>query len=216
MFFMEHVVVGLGNPGIEYQETRHNVGRMVVMFLAERWGTSDWRDDKKLHAKISQGAVLKKHAVKLVLPDNYMNRSGGSVAPLIKNKKQAERLVVVHDDIDLGMGTLKVVFNRGSGGHRGVDSIQRSLKTKEYVRVRVGVIPVSPTGKLRKPKGENKVYDFILKRLTKREADEIEKVVRRAAEAVEAVILQGRAKASCEYNGTISQRKKVTKKIKSS
>jgi len=204
---MEYVIVGLGNPGEEYEETRHNIGRRIVENLASKWGTSDWRDDKKLRAKISQG-MCGKHNVKLVLPDNYMNRSGGSVAPLVKNKKQAERLIVIHDDIDIGLGLMKIVYNRGDGGHRGVSSIQRAIKTKEYTRVRVGVIPMTPTGKLRKPKGEKKVYDFILKKLTKKELPDVEKALKRAMEAVEMVIEKGRTFAMCEYNGTTIKKKK--------
>lgn len=198
---MEHIIVGLGNPGEEYEQTRHNIGRMVVLNLKERWETSDWRDDKKLRAKISQGVLSKSCTVKLVLPDNYMNRSGGSVAPLIKNKKQTERLVVVHDDIDIGLGSLKIVFGRGSGGHRGVESIERALKTKAYVRVRIGVVPTTPTGKLKKPKGEEKVYDFILKRLTKKENEVLQEIVEYATNAVEVLIKKGQARAMQDFNG---------------
>ena len=204
---MEYVIVGLGNPGEEFENTRHNIGRQTVESLAEKWGTSDWRDDKKLRAKISKG-MCGKHKVTLVLPDNYMNRSGASVAPFVKNKKQAERLIVVHDDIDIGLGLMKIVFNRGDGGHNGVLSIQRSIKTKEYTRVRVGVIPMSPKGKLRKPKGEKKVYDFILKKLAKKDLPEVEKAVKRAMGAVEMIIEKSRTLAMCEYNGTTLKNKK--------
>lgn len=202
---MEYIIVGLGNPGEEYEQTRHNVGRMVVEFLKERWGTSDWRDDKKLRAKISVGALSKTTTVKLVLPDNYMNRSGASVAPLVTNKKLCERLIVVHDDIDIGLNTMRIVFGRGAGGHRGVESIERALKSKDYVRVRVGVVPTTPTGKLKKPKGEGKVYDFILKQLTKKELEVFEGVVERAAQAVEVLIHEGRAHAMQDFNGSIAK-----------
>jgi peptidyl-tRNA hydrolase, PTH1 family len=208
---MEYTIVGLGNPGSEYEATRHNIGRMVVESLVTRWGTSDWRDDKKLRVKISQGALSKEVKVVLVLPDNYMNRSGGSVAPLITTKKQVERLVVVHDDIDIGLGTLRIVFNRGSGGHRGVESIERALKTRAYIRVRVGVVPTSPNGKLKKPKGEDTVYDFILKKLSKKEKEMIDEVVKRAVEAVETVVTKGRDEAMRAYNTTAVPTKVVIK-----
>jgi PTH1 family peptidyl-tRNA hydrolase len=200
---MEHIIVGLGNPGSEYEETRHNVGRMVVELLQEKWATSDWRDDKKLHAKVSQGALGKKATVRLVLPDNYMNRSGGSVAPLIKNKKQLERLLVIHDDIDLGLGIVRIVTNRGAGGHNGVLSIERALKSKAYTRVRIGVVPTTPTGKLKKPKGEKKVYDFILNRLTKKQKEELQAVINETAQVVEDIIIKGKAQAMCDHNGTL-------------
>lgn len=199
---MEYIIVGLGNPGEEYTATRHNVGRMVVEYLKDQWGTSDWRDDKKLRARISQGAVGES-TVKLVLPDNYMNRSGASVGPLIKNTKQAERLIVVHDDIDLGTGTLRLTFNRGAGGHKGVLSIERALRSKAFVRLRVGVVPTTPSGKLKKPKGEEKIHDLILKQLTKKEREGFTDVILRGASAIEAVIVEGKEKAMCEYNKTM-------------
>lgn len=200
---MEHIVVGLGNPGEEYTSTRHNVGRMVVESLKDRWGTSDWREDKKLHAKVSQGSVGG-HDIKLVLPENYMNRSGASVSPLIKSKKQAESLIVVHDDIDLGTGVLRIVFDRGAGGHKGVLSIERVLRTRAFVRLRVGVVPMTLSGKLKKPKGDEKIHELILKQLTKKEREVIDRVVANAVLAVEAIVTDGRAKAMCDYNKTIS------------
>jgi PTH1 family peptidyl-tRNA hydrolase len=200
---MEYVIVGLGNPGSEYEATRHNVGRMTVLALQEKWCTSDWRDDKKLHAKISQGVTSKGTKVRLVLPDNYMNRSGGSVVPLIKNKKQIERLIVVHDDIDLGVGTIRIVQNRGAGGHNGVRSIERALKSKAYIRVRLGVIPTTPTGKLKKPKGEKQVHDLILKPLTKKQKEEIDTIVARAVLATVSVVEDGVMQAMCAHNGTM-------------
>ncbi len=215
---MKYVVVGLGNPGEEYKNTRHNIGRMVVELLAERLNASGWRDDKKLRAKISQYVTSNGDEVKLVLPDNYMNQSGGSVAPIIKNKKQAERLIVVHDDIDIGVGSLRIVFNRGSGGHRGVESIEKAIKTKSFIRVRIGVVPVSPTGKIRKPKGEDKVYNFILRNLSKKDKEVIDEIVKRSADAVESVLLEGKIKAMCEYNtdndDSVEKKRKVVKKKK--
>jgi PTH1 family peptidyl-tRNA hydrolase len=197
---MKHIVVGLGNPGEEYENTRHNVGRMVVMRVAEQIDSSDWRIDKKLHALRSQGVTEHGDTVELVLPDNYMNRSGGSVAPLVKNAKQAERLVVVHDDIDLPLGSIRVVFNRGAGGHNGVLSIERALKTRAYVRVRVGVIPTTPSGKLRKPAAGQKIHDFILKQLSKKDREAVDTMVGRTATAVLKIIHEGRAAAMQEFN----------------
>lgn len=120
---MEYIIAGLGNPGEEYQNTRHNVGRMVVR---KRYSinASDWRDDKKLRARMSQG-IVGEEKVTLVLPDNYMNRSGGSLAPLVTTKKQAEHLIVIHDDIDLPLGTIRIVFDRGS---RRTQACPRSIE----------------------------------------------------------------------------------------
>src|SRR3989344_4040827 len=99
-----HIVVGLGNPGEEYKLTRHNTGRMAAGFLAE-----------------------KIRGIKVLVPDTYMNKTGGSVAKVVKSKKAAEKLIVIHDDLDLPLGTIKISYNRGSGGHRGLESIIKAL-----------------------------------------------------------------------------------------
>lgn len=200
---MEYVIVGLGNPGKEYETTRHNVGRMVVARLQEEWQTSDWRDDKTAHAKISQGTFNDDVEVQLVLPETYMNRSGGSVVPLVKNKKNLERLIVIHDDIDLGLGTVRIAYNRGAGGHNGVTSIEQAVKSRAFTRVRVGVIPTAPDGTLKKPKGEKGVYDFILKRLTNTQKEEIAHIVEEVVVVVRDILEKGRMEAMCEHNGIL-------------
>lgn len=196
---MEYIIAGLGNPGEEYENTRHNVGRMVAEKIRYSINASDWRDDKKLRARMSQG-IVGEEKVTLVLPDNYMNRSGGSLAPLVTTKKQAEHLIVIHDDIDLPLGTIRIVFDRGAGGHNGVLSIERTLKTRAFVRVRVGVVPVTADGKQKKPQGEDKVYDFILQQLRKKEREAVDVVVERAMYAVLAVVNNGRESAMQEFN----------------
>ena len=206
---MEYIIVGLGNPGAEYEHTRHNVGRNVALSLQRHWQTSDWRDDKKTRARISQGMLADgKTKVKLVLPDTFMNRSGAAVQPLIKTAKQIERLIIVHDDIDLGAGTLRIVQNRGSGGHKGVDSIVRALRSKACIRVRVGVSPKTPKGKVKKPKGEAAVLAFILKQYGKKDRANFSVLIDRVALATEAVITLGVAKAMCLYNGEVGTKVK--------
>ena len=106
---------GARNPGEEYENTRHNVGRMFVEYLKKKEDFPEWREDKKLKAVTSEGKVGK-GKVLLVKPNNFMNNSGKSLLPLVKNKKQAEQLVIIYDDLDLPLGTLKVSFNRGAGG----------------------------------------------------------------------------------------------------
>ena len=118
---MKWILTGLGNPGNEYIGTRHNVGRDVLDALKE---------------KIPDNLTL-------VVPNVYMNDSGKAFVKMIKSKKQAEQLVVVHDDLDLPLGRVKLSFGSGAGGHRGVESIQKTLKTKDFVRIRVGVSPAS-------------------------------------------------------------------------
>src|SRR3989344_1513470 len=148
---MTYVIVGLGNPGEAYKNTRHNTGRSFVEHFGNLLSFDDWQKNKKANALVAKGECEGEKTV-LVLPDTFMNRSGGAVAVFVKNKKAAEKLVVVYDDMDLPLGSMRIAFGRNSGGHRGIESIVRTLKTKDFVRIRVGVSPTTPSGKLKKPK----------------------------------------------------------------
>ena len=158
---MQYLIVGLGNPGEEYELTRHNTGRIVLSALHKKENLSPFKLDKKLKALVSEGKIGK-DKIDVIFPETFMNKSGASVASLIKNKKQAERLIVVHDDLDLPLGTMKISFNRGSGGHKGIESIIKAIKTEAFVRVRIGVSPKTSKGKAKKPKGEEKIVNFII------------------------------------------------------
>src|SRR3989338_10114817 len=167
-------IIGLGNPGEKYKNNRHNAGRLVLQFIADRQGI-EWKENKKLHALETNAKFDKSKAV-FILPEGMMNNSGKSVASLIKSKKDLMGLVVLHDDLDLPLGSIKISFARGSGGHRGVESIMRALKTREFARVRLGISPVTPSGKLRKPQGEKAVIDFILSNFKPAELTILKKV----------------------------------------
>jgi PTH1 family peptidyl-tRNA hydrolase len=142
-------VVGLGNPGSEYTGTRHNVGRDLLRAIAKTEGIKEWKEDSKTHAQLVRGELFGKK-VTLVLPDTYMNNSGKALTTLVKSKKDAESLVVVHDELDMPLGKIKFSVGSSAGGHRGVDSIQKALKTKEFVRIRIGISPATAAGKLKK------------------------------------------------------------------
>ena len=128
-----------------------------------------------------------------------MNNSGGCVKPLIKTKKEAASVVVLHDDVDLPFGTTKISYNRGSGGHKGVESIVRALKTSEFIRLRLGVSPTTPSGKTKKPDSE-KVSDFIVANFKPAELDELKKIIKQAKKVVESMIEEGYEKAMNLYN----------------
>ena len=122
-----------------------------------------------------------------------------------KNKKAAEQLVVVYDDLDLPLGTLKVSFNRGAGGHRGLDSVIKLLKTREFTRIRIGTSSATPSGKVKKPIGEKAVISFILGKFKPKETETLKKSFKKALEAVEIIVsekspLLGREKAMGEVN----------------
>jgi len=173
------LVVGLGNPGEEYENTRHNTGRILVGMIEE-----------KLEGK----------KIKFITPDTFMNNSGKAVAPLIKSKKDLTQLVVIYDDIDLPLGKIKISFDRSSGGHNGLESVIKKLKSKEFVRIRIGISPSTPTGKLRKPSGEQAMLKFLLGKYKESELIELKKLSKKVAEAVETIFTESKEKAMSLYN----------------
>ncbi|MDE2399701.1 MAG: aminoacyl-tRNA hydrolase [Patescibacteria group bacterium] len=173
------IVAGLGNPGKEYENTRHNTGRIMVSLVEKKITNSK---------------------IKFITPDTFMNNSGKAIAPLVKTKKDLNDLVVIYDDIDLPLGKIKISFNKSSGGHNGLESIIKKLKSREFVRIRVGIAPVTPSGKLRKPTGEKAVLNFLLGEFKKSELEQIKKLSKKVTEAVEMIFSEGREKAMSIYN----------------
>jgi PTH1 family peptidyl-tRNA hydrolase len=177
------LVVGLGNPGEEYEKTRHNTGRILVDLI-----------EKKLE---QAGSKLK---INFLKPDTFMNHSGKAVATFVKTKKDLENLIVIYDDIDLPLGKIKISFNRSSGGHNGLASIIKSLKSEEFVRIRVGISPATPTGKIKKPAGEKAVLNFLLGEFKKPELETIKKLAKSIAGAIEIIFTESKEKAMSLYN----------------
>lgn len=195
---MSHIIVGLGNPGEEYERTRHSVGRHAVLSFAKAHDASEWKHDKKLNALVASAKVGKEKVI-LLLPETFMNKSGAAVRPLITSAKKAESLVVIHDDLDLPVGSLKIVFDRGSGGHRGVESINRAIKTERYIRVRIGISPAGARGKIKKP-SPDKVIDFILKKWRASDEQAFKPVWKKVSDALAMIVTEGRDKAMGTYN----------------
>ena len=197
------IVVGLGNPGEEYVDTRHNTGRIILEIMKKNFfkdsDFSDWETDKKLRALKSDGKIGKEKVL-LLEPDSFMNNSGGSVKSLITSKKKAEELIVIHDDLDLPIGRYKITFNRGSGGHKGVESIIKNIKTEGFLRYRIGISPVTPSGKMKKPSGEKDVTSLIMGSFREKEMEELKKIGKRLVEATKMVIDEGREKMMSIYN----------------
>lgn len=199
MLCMSYLIVGLGNPGDEYIGTRHNTGRMVVEAFRKEYDFPDWKPDQSVKAMVSKG-VLGKERVVLLLPDKFMNASGKSVAPLVKTAKDTERTIVVYDDLALPLGSLKVSFDRSSGGHRGLQSVITALKTAAFPRLRVGVCPVTGTGKLKKFVGDHAIVDFIIAPFKKNEVEIIKKTTKQAVRALALMIEEGREAATGAIN----------------
>ncbi len=190
---MNYIIVGLGNPGEEYQNTRHNAGRMVVDAFAKKVGIKEFVIDKKLNADIAKGKIGKNTFV-LIKPNTFMNKSGDSIKGLIKSKKAAETLVVIHDDLDIPFGRMKLSFNKSSGGHRGVESIIKKVGTEGFIRMRIGV--ASSLGATRKSQDEDAVIKLILGKFKPAELDEIKKIMKKAAEGLEVLLKDGREVAT--------------------
>lgn len=178
-------LIGLGNPGEEYKESRHNTGKMAVARLLKDGKIEDLKIGKK---------------IKIIESEEFMNNSGKAVAKFIKSKKAAQTLIVVHDELDLPLGSLKISYDKSAGGHRGVASIVKALKTQEFIRVRIGIAPTTPTGKLKKPQGEQKVLDFILGNFSTKEKEVLKKVFKRTTEAIETIVEEGKDRAMNLFN----------------
>src|SRR3989344_884307 len=186
---MSYIIVGLGNPGEEYSETRHNTGRMLLEWFGKAHGApvlsgveGGWKVDKKLTADVAKVKVGKQ-TITLVLPNTFMNNSGKSVKalfPLGVTSGKAEKLLVIYDDLDLPFG--------------------KAIKTEKFARIRIGISPITPTGKIRKPSGEEAVTKVILGKFKPDELTQLKKLSKKVNLALETFVTSGLEKARQEFN----------------
>jgi PTH1 family peptidyl-tRNA hydrolase len=180
-------IVALGNPGEKYKNTRHNVGFMAVDKFIEEFRLPGLVESKSYSGLITEG-VFGENEIKILYPDTYMNNSGSAVAKLV-SKNETQHLVVVHDDIDLPFGEIKISKNQGAGGNNGVKSIVDKLGTKEFVRIRIGIAPKSFwTGKTNRPKGGGPLERFVLKPFGITEKRELSEVLSKVSQAIKVII----------------------------
>lgn len=197
---MKYIIAGLGNPGTEYINSRHNTGRIVLEILARRWQLLEWEEKKKIKVNVTEGFIGKKKVICL-LPNTFMNNSGGAIKKYVTSAKAAEKLIVIYDDIDLPLGSFKISKGRGDGGHNGIASIIRALKTKNFIRIRVGVSPkVNRSNVPKKPKGEKKVLAFLMGDFRKTEHVTIEVLTKDIDDAIKIIIEEGLSFAMNKYN----------------
>ncbi len=183
--------VGLGNPGEKYQHTPHNVGRESVKFWAESRQWPEFQLDKYRRGYFTKG-VLDSTECLFLLPETYMNRSGEAVQRAVQiDDLKPNQVVLVHDDLDLPLGRLKISSNRGSGGHNGVQSVIKALGTKEVIRLRVGVKIGEATDLGR---------DYLLNSWSMAKEELIEAVYQPTAEALTEIVAQGLNKAMSKIN----------------
>ena len=190
------IVVGLGNPGREYSGNRHNVGFIAVAALAKTHGMHF--DKKSGDARIAQGSI-DGNGVLLARPQTYMNASGRAVLALLrKYKLTPEDLVVIHDDLDLPTGRIRVRKGGSSGGHKGVQSIIDSIGSSDFSRVRVGI--GRPHGVQGASDRGKEVVDYVLGDSSPDERSAMDKAIQRAAEAAARIVVHGVVTAMNEFN----------------
>lgn len=183
------LVVGLGNPGAEYERTRHNLGFMLVDELALEAQTQVKRSECR--ALIGR-AVIENQMVELAKPQTYMNLSGESVSGLLaKPERSIERMIVISDDLALPFGTIRLRPKGTHGGQNGLRSIIDRLGTNEFIRLRIGIMPEHPISNAK---------NFVLENFSKSEQETVEKVLKESANAVRDVISIGIEKAMAKYN----------------
>ena len=187
---MALIIVGLGNPKKEYEKTRHNAGRNAVLLLAKKEGCDEFTFNKTANALVTKGTPDGEQ-VTLVLPETFVNLSGKAIAAFIKTKNAAKNLLVIHDDLDLPLGTVKMVFGRGSGGHKGVESVMRAVKTKDFARLRIGIAPAGKNHQAKKISDEEKVVKHVIGKWKSSEEAAVKKVLKKAAEAAHLFATEG-------------------------
>jgi len=206
------IIAGLGNPGSEYQDTRHNIGFMVIEKLAKELATEEvvWKEDEKFNALVAKaGDVI------LLKPITFMNSSGVAVAKIMRYYKlKPSDVWVVHDDMDLPLGKIRIRQKGSSGGHRGVDSLIHELKTDGFVRFRLGIgrgklfstgdrdTSHIEKGNAGRPQKERHKWDisFVLSRFTQGEAGSLKHLIKNGTEAIRIALTEGIDKAMGRFN----------------
>ncbi len=161
------LIIGLGNPGTEYEKTRHNVGFLALDYLNENGDFSNWKKDKRANALVAESGTGKDKVI-IAKPQTFMNLSGQSVQSLVASYQlPVANITIIHDDIDIPFGEIKIQSNRGSAGHNGIKSIIDHLGTKDFTRIRIGVMPTNID------KTHIDTKSFVLKNFSKEEQNQL-------------------------------------------
>jgi peptidyl-tRNA hydrolase, PTH1 family len=191
-----HVIVGLGNPGAEYAQTRHNAGFLVLDLLAGRWRLG-WKQERKFASLTARADIGSGVGALLCKPQTFMNASGEAVRPVTAFfRVPVSRVLVVVDDADLPLGEVRLRPCGSGGGHHGLESIEEHLGTREFPRLRVGI---------GRRGGEREITGHVLGRFSRSEAEVLEQVLARAADQAECWMREGIQKAMNQFNGTVAR-----------
>ncbi len=197
------MLVGLGNPGAQYVTSRHNVGFMATDTLCSASAGLNWRNVPRLQGEVAKGRIDVQEVV-LLKPQTYMNLSGQSVGAAARFYRiSTERIVVLHDDIDLDLGRLKMKYGGGDGGHKGIRSIAQHLGSPDFYRIRLGI---------GRPK-HGEVVDFVLQGFHPDERDEVDQQIDRASQAARVLMEKGLRAAMNRFNGSKEVSKEVKKEV---
>jgi PTH1 family peptidyl-tRNA hydrolase len=198
------IIVGLGNPGKKFEKTRHNLGFMVLDKFSRKNKFPKFKMQKEFLAEISEKKIEKEKII-LAKPQTFMNNSGLAVKRIFEKLQTSNiehltsNLWVIHDDLDIPLGKIKISFGRGSGGHKGVQSIIDEIRTRDFVRFRIGIKPNSKF-KMQDAKLKFKIQNFVLEKFNKKEEKILKEVIEMACQAIEMAIKEGIEKAMSEFN----------------
>jgi PTH1 family peptidyl-tRNA hydrolase len=190
------IIVGLGNPGKKFEKTRHNLGFMVLDRFARKNKFPKFEMRKEFLAMVSEKKIEKEKII-LAKPQTFMNNSGLAVKRILEKLRTSNiepltsNLLVIHDDLDISFGKIKISFGRGSAGHKGVQSIIDEIGTKDFVRFRIGI---------RKEEEGIRKKEFVLEKFNKKEEKVLKKVIEMACQAIEMAIKEGIEKVMQEFN----------------
>ena len=183
------LIVGLGNPGREYEKTRHNLGFMLVDLLAEQGRSQVKREECR---SFIGRAEIENQTVEIAKPQTYMNLSGQAVSCLLKKPDRSiEKLVVISDDLALPFGSIRIRPKGTHGGQNGLRSIIDCLSTQDFIRLRIGIQPEHPISNAK---------NFVLESFSKEEFKTVEKVLETAADAIRSIIAEGTERAMARFN----------------
>ena len=191
------LIIGLGNPGEEYSKNRHNVG---FLMLDTVFGDAVWRKDAYAKALVYRGDFALQNVV-CAKPTTFMNNSGDTVQYLLGEERIAvSEMIVIYDDIDLPLGTVRVSYDRGDGGHNGLKSIVATTGSTEFTRIRVGIAPVDDDGNIRKP---DDTANYVLKNFSSNELEKVLDQKEKVAKAITLTINEGVEKVMNVVNGNV-------------
>jgi len=188
------LIVGLGNPGEKYSNTRHNTGFMAVDAVVQKLQTTDYRLQAGFNAEISEGTIGDEKII-LAKPQTFMNESGKAVKAIVDYYKIPHRdITVVHDDLDILLGEYKIIRDRSSAGHKGVQSIIEALGTKDFARIRIGIKPLDSSSTSSESLGAKQILtkEFVLENFNKEEKEIIDGVIEKVITVIPSLVLETR------------------------